>query len=382
MGILDRYIARQFLTNIILLFVVLFAFIIVIDFSLNFDEFLRFAEERLKARGEEVTALAKGLGAVQLELDLWLPRLPLLFNYLLGLVMVGAMGFTCAQMVQHREFVALLSGGISLRRAARPIIIVALAMLALTAVNREVLLPEIAPLLTRDKKDAGKRTLGMTQVSLSADGRGRLWQADRFDIDASRLEVVRVWERDADGLMTARITAAEATWDAQRRGWALKDGVAEDARAATPGGPMTRRAAIDFIETDLDPTTLRMRRFEGYSQNLSTMQLAELVSRFKAAPQPPLRRIEQLERIRYARIADPIATFLTLLICMPFFLRREPASMIVASLTCAPVALGALLVTLVGVTGSVPGLPPQLGVFTPVMVLLPIALLAQSSIKT
>ncbi len=244
MGILDRYIARQFLTNIILLFVVLFAFIIVIDFSLNFDEFLRFAEERLKARGEEVTALAKGLGAVQLELDLWLPRLPLLFNYLLGLVMVGAMGFTCAQMVQHREFVALLSGGISLRRAARPIIIVALAMLALTAVNREVLLPEIAPLLTRDKKDAGKRTLGMTQVSLSADGRGRLWQADRFDIDASRLEVVRVWERDADGLMTARITAAEATWDAQRRGWALKDGVAEDARAATPGGPMTRRAAM------------------------------------------------------------------------------------------------------------------------------------------
>ena len=43
MSLLDRYIARQFLTNTLALFVILCAFVVVIDVIMNMDRFLRLA---------------------------------------------------------------------------------------------------------------------------------------------------------------------------------------------------------------------------------------------------------------------------------------------------------------------------------------------------
>jgi len=298
-------------------------------------------------------------------------------------------------MVKHRELVAMLAGGLSLHRVARPIVIVALALTAVQAANREFIIPGLAPLLTRDKGDAGARSLGMMRQPLCADSQGRLFYARSFDLDTSTIDGLWVWDRDEDGLMTRRITADQAVFEpgpgAAGGRWLLKGGRVESrqvsADASAPGAtgirdPLRQPEPITELVTDVTPTSLKLRRFENYSNNLSSRGIAELIDSYESVPQPPISRIARLERIRYGRLAALVCNILTLLLCVPFFLRREPANMIVQSLYCAPVTVIAVVGAMLGTTAAIPGLPPQLSVFIPVMILLPLAIAAVTSVKT
>ncbi|MCA9298555.1 MAG: hypothetical protein KDA28_05785, partial [Phycisphaerales bacterium] len=95
----------------------------------------------------------------------------------------------------------------------------------------------------------------------------------------------------------------------------------------------------------------------------------------------PDRRAE-LERIRLGRVSVIVANILALLIALPFFVTREPVNMVVQSLRCAPIAITALMGGILGAYAPIPGLPASIGVFVPVMILLPIALGMVSSIRT
>lgn len=377
MNTLDRYIARQYLTNILVLFVVLFAFVLVIDFSLNFDEFVKIAQKLSEADARPASSVRTGALAVFLLLDLWWPRLFLLFGYLLGLVLVGAMGFTCSQMVRHREFVAILASGQSLHRVARPMLIVAVGMLVLQGINREVLLPQLAPLLTRDKQDAGKRELGVARRQLASDSAGRLFYAQAFDLDTGTIEGLWVWERDAEGLMTRLTTATSARWAGGA--WRLADAESVS-RLPTRNGPPQAHPAT--LETDLDPAAFRLLRYESFRQNLSSRQIGELIVRYRASPTPPLAKIDAVERVRWGRYADLLSGILTLCVAFAFYLRREPTNMLLQSLYAAPIVIVLIVAGVLGTTAAIPGLPPQLAVFIPVIAQIPLAIVAYTSVRT
>ena len=92
MTLLDRYIIRQYLTNIAALFVLLFAIILLIDFSLNFDEYIKIADRMHELALTSRSGAANTLTALYLVFDLWWPRLFLMYNFLLGLILVGVYG--------------------------------------------------------------------------------------------------------------------------------------------------------------------------------------------------------------------------------------------------------------------------------------------------
>lgn len=372
--IIDRYIARQYLLNIAALFVILFSFVVTIDVSLNFDRFVSASSRLLRPTPDAPSPglLREGITLIFLVLDLWWPRLVQLFNYLLGVVLIGAMGFTCAQLVRHRELVAVLSSGVSLHRVARPILVVAVLLTGVQALNQELVMPRIAPLLTRDHGDAGKRGLGAERVPLIKDSEGRLFYARRFDADAGVLNDLYVWNLDASGLARDRVYAPVARWDGT--GWALTDGVIESRQ-----GGFRPPEGIASITTNLDPTTLRMHRYAGYAQSLSWTQAGRLLERPEFLGP---RMAERLERIRWGRVSVMASNLLALAACLPFFLRREPANMVAQSLKCAPVAVIGLVGGVLGASMGLPGVPAALGVFVPVMVLLPTAIAGVSSVRT
>ncbi|MCC6676081.1 MAG: LptF/LptG family permease [Phycisphaerales bacterium] len=380
MKLLDRYIARQYLINILALLVILFSFVVTIDVSLNFDRFVDGADKLIKSgdAAARVGGLRRVLVILYVIADLWWPRLLQLFNFLIGMVLVGAMGFTCTQLVRHRELVAMLASGQSLHRVARPVLIVALGFTLLQALNQELVIPRVAPLLTRDHGDAGKKSLGSTSLPLSADGQGRLFYAREFDADRGVLSDLYIWERDADGLADRRIFAASAAW--RDGGWDLLGGYAESRRPGEAGQSAgLSRTTIDRVLTDLDPTAIKMRRYAGYSQSLAWRQVGQMLARPELID-AALR--ERLERIRVGRISVMLANLLTLVITLPFFLRREPTNMVLQSLKCAPVGIISLMGGVLGSSAGIPGVPAALGVFIPVMVLLPIAIASTTSIKT
>jgi lipopolysaccharide export system permease protein len=373
MKILDRYIARQFLFNVVALFVILFSFVVAIDVSLNIDRFLAAADSAAAAEGRTITGMARMLEGGWMILDWWWPRLLMLFNFLLGIVMVGAMGFTFSQMGQHRELVAVLASGLSLHRIARPILAAALALTTLQIVNQEAVLPAVAPRLTRDHGSAGQRSAQSGRLALTPDGYGRVFSARHFDAEADTLQGVYILERDQAGNALRVILAAEASWDPGAGAWLLRDAKIE----SRDGLPVP--AKLDRIATDLDPTTLRMRRSAIYSQNLGTAKLSEMLDRPGFLDEHSR---AQIQRIRIGRFSTMAANLLTLLIVMPFFLTREPGNQLARSLICAPVAIAGLVGGVLGASAAIPGLPPWLSALMPVLILGPVAVAMVGSVKT
>lgn len=374
MSLLDRAIARQFLTNIVLLFVILFSFVVVIDVSLNIDQFLNLAS-RIGARegsGEPGVVRRSALAAL-LIVDLWWPKLLQLYNFLLGLVMVGAMGFTLTQMSRNRELIAIMAGGISLGRLLRPVLIVALGLIALQAINQELVIPRIAPLLVRDHQDAGDHRLAVAEVRLTRDGQGRLLRAASFDANTGRLEGVYILERDAEGHAARSITADAASYDDGV--WTLENGLARDRSGGRVGDPVP----VDSIASPLDPNELRINRYESYAQALSFSQARRMLER-PTLTDPEKRA--RYERICWGRFSMMASSVLSLVIAFPFYATREPRHPLVQSVKCAPVAMLALIGGAIGASASIPGLPPRLGVFIPVMILSVVGVAQISALKT
>lgn len=385
-GLLDRSIARQLTINVVALLAILFCFIIVIDISLNVDRFLGIARERIeRSTGEQSPGLFRTLGLTGwLIADLWGPRVLSLYNTLIGMVLTAAMAFTCVQMVRHRELVAMLAGGRALHSVLRPVFLVCALFLGLAIVNQELLLPRVAPLLTRDHGDAGSRELGVLEAPLSADGAGRVWRAGSFDADAELLHDVWVLERADNGLGERRITADTAAWD--DGAWVLQN-VEIDQRVddlpSTADGPPSIAARTILpslrIQTDMDPTALRMRRFAGYAENLSTWRLGSMLAWGDRLND---RLADRVERIRTGRYASMLGSVLAMLIVVPFFLVREPRDMVVQSVKAAPIAIAALFGAVLGTSIEIPGVPPMLSACVPVLVLLPLAITRVTAIRS
>lgn len=373
LGLLDRYIARQFVFNVVTIIVILFCFVLVVDISLNMDRYLRVADTSLRTEGVEDPALrAQVTRAGYLIFDLWWPRLLQLFNFTLGLALVAAMGFTCAQLVRRRELVAVLASGQSLRRVARPIVLVALGFIGLQIANQELVLPRIAPLLTRDPGQAGTRSLGSTRVPLTTDGAGNIFYARAFDADHETLEDLTVWFRRPDTRQAvARVEADSARW--VNGAWELS-GATWIHLSRTD-----RIAETNRLGATLDPTTLKLRQFRGLGQNLSWQRLDEMLKRDELMDDHTR---DRLTRIQLGRLTVWGGNLLVLLLAMPFFLTRVPRNMALQSLKCAPIAIVALVGTILGASIAIPGAPAAVGVFVPLMILAPAAVASLSAIRT
>ena len=349
MKILDRYIARQYATNILWLYVILFAFVVTIDVALNLDWFWRMAGEKEAPPGE-VGVVRQFVMTVLLIADFWWPKLLSLFNTLLGLVLTGAMGFTCVQMVRHRELVAVLASGQSLRRVAAPILAVALGLTLIAGLNQELVLPQIAPLLAREHNQAGERTAGLSNVSMIRDANDRLLYARLFDPNTETLHNFELIERDEKGLATRRTFGEHASWDQPVR-----------------------------FETDLDPVALVVRQYASYSQSLSWGQLGQLL---RQTGEGEGHVHDRLQRTRFGRVSIALTNLVSLVLVMPFFLVRVPGNMLQQALRGAPVAMIALIGGTVGATAPIAGVSPVISVFIPVLVLLPLAVAVTLSPRT
>ncbi len=380
MSLIDRYIARQYITNIVVLFIIIVVFVITIDVSLNIDRLWGRAVQLAGPAGREASTGRLTLIAGLLVWDLWWPRLIQLFTVLsglidyaglfppAGLILIAAMGFTCRQLVRHRELVAVLTSGQSLYRIARPIVMVALGVMLLQLLTQELVIPRIAPLLARDHGDAGKRTLKSTAVPLTRDSSGRVLRAAKFDPDQATLDDLYVIERDEHGLAERRITAPRARW--ANGGWNLVDGLALER-----GDDSVRARPIARLETSLDPLALKALRFKGYSQHLSWRQIGQMLDGLdRAETDHEQRTRHRLERTRYGRLATAGTNLLTLLIAMTFVLRREPIRMMGPSIKCAVIGVVALMGGAIGSAAAIPGFPPQVSVFLPYAVLVPVAI--------
>jgi lipopolysaccharide export system permease protein len=381
MWILDRHIASRYLANVVLLFALLFLFAVAIDVIVGLDEFSAAARaDALRAvgvdpadeasRGVDPPTFRYWISLVHAVIDFQGPRIAQFYAYMLGLVSVGAAGFTLAQMVRSRELVAILATGTSLVRVGMVFIVVATGLNLLQLANQEVLLPRLAPLLVRGQGEILEGGLREFPVRLTRDGRGQLLWGKALDPHEERITGFLLIERDGQGAAIARTSASSATWDADRIGWRLEGGERSSSRIVGEDGGVVNEGetrVIDFAATDLSPRALTIRQYGQYAQMLSLDQLRQMREEGGVAP-------DLISRLTYLRLGSMLVNLLVLVAALPFFLLREPANLLRQSILCAAFTVPGALGSLVAMTAELPGLSPAVSVFLPAAILLPVAL--------
>jgi lipopolysaccharide export LptBFGC system permease protein LptF len=247
-------------------------------------------------------------------------------------------------------------------------------------VNQELTLPRMADMLLRDHGQIGEQRVDAFEVSYCRDAMNNaVLQSPSFDPATNSLEGPTILVRNAQGRATSRITAERAQWNAARQGWELEDGMVVELVTNTLGRAQTGASArrpIDFFATDLSPDVLTVRHYGQFASMLSLRQISEMLST------PGVMNEETLMRYRYSRFATVLVNLLVMVISLPSFLLREPSKLMLQTMRCAALSIGSLVGAAIFMLAELPGITPAVGVFLPVIVLLPLALGRMTAVRT
>ena len=364
MRIIDRTIVARFLWNFAVLFVLLFLFASSIDVILQLEKFLRAAGAAVE-QGRHSSRAAAFVAAVA---EFHGPRIFQFFQFMVGLLAVGAMGFTFAQMHRTRELVAVMAAGVPLRRCVWAVLAAAAALNLLGYANQELVLPRFADRLMLDHSDLARANRAAFQVPLTRDSSGNLMYAASFDPETRRIGGFLGLERDASGSLVRRTTATAAEWDDDRGAWRLTGGlsvvrdpqVREGSTQAKPPEPVAE------WRTDLSPKAVAARHYRLFAQMLSSADLGRIASA------GALER-SQADRMQLGRVGSVLVNLLVLVAAIPFFLQRGPTNMLQMSILCAASCVPAVIVSAIVMAAPIAGLPPAIAVALPVAALIPVA---------
>lgn len=375
MKTLDRYIIKQFLLNFAILLLVFLALFLVVDLIVDLDEFLEAGRLRADAFGGVIPATLWTI------VDYYGPVAMLLYVFFSGLLVVAAAGFTFAGLTRTGELVAMVTGGISMYRICAPVVILGCLLNALTLPLQELVIPKMADKLARSKSQVKLDTAGGFPVQFAPDGRGNLLSAARFDTIQGQpmLEGVTILHRDDNGRALTRVTAEQAFWDENRKGWELVGALAInpqfDVDPASDAASHPREAAtVEFFHTDLSPTILMVRRATIYPMLLSLAELKQLTS---DTVNPP-----KIRRMMHSRLTMLVMNVLVLVMGLPFFMQREPANLLAEGIKAAGVCLAVWGVGLVMLQVGIPGLNSVAAAWLPVVLDLPLAAVLLQTLKT
>jgi len=138
MNIIDRYLLRQYLQNFVICFMSLMGVYVIFDAFSNLEAFMSFA---------------KGLNLMKVIAAYYGYQSLYFFDRISPLLVLMSAMFTMAWIQRHHELTALMAAGISRIRVVAPVLMVAVAIILLTAINREVVIPKLKDQLSKRPAD-------------------------------------------------------------------------------------------------------------------------------------------------------------------------------------------------------------------------------------
>lgn len=374
MKLLDRYILRLFLLNFIILLVVVMAMIVTVDLMFNLDEFMD-AGRRIA----EVDGGSSFMATIRVVLDFYIPQVCFIYVYLAGLIVIAAMGFTFTALARTGELVTMIASGISLYRAAAPVLVAACVINGLTLLDQEVVIPRFIDKLTRKVSELKTIKGRAFAVHYADDSKGNLLSAARFDPQSQRLESVTILESwNQPGRSARRIRATAAVWNEAGQNWKLENAQAvHRTSAGSHPGLITnsRVEPVDVFESDVSPQVLMARRAAIYPALLSMSDLSRLMTN-PAADQ------SAILRIMHSRFSLMIFNVLVLVIVLPLFVTREPVNPLKQAVSGAAISIGSWMtgVGMLQLMGQ--GVNPVVAAWIPVVLFLPASAIVLQRMKT
>jgi len=285
-GMLPRYFRRRVVVQILALLAVLTAL-------LQMLELLDMTTEVLKRE--------QGLGGL-----LWYAALRTPAEVVLMLPLAVLLGTMTAMhsMARNLEITIVRCAGISLHRVFAYLLPVALALAVVQFAIAERVLPQAENTLKAWWSASAPSGEASTRLWANTD-RGPV-AIDGISPDGTKLRGLRLYFRNAAGLVEGRLAAGDAHWDGQV--WRL-DGVSEIRIAE---GRLQRvREPTRVWETNLRPDDVL--RLDVARPRLSSMMLADVIAGARVGTQP----LSYYRTVLYRSFTAPLAVFVMLLLALP-----------------------------------------------------------------
>lgn len=389
--ILDRYVAREFLISYIIALLVVLSLRIILDLFVQLDEFV-------EAKSDQ--AAPGALTALGYILDYYGPKTFEYFRDFSGMIILLAAVFSLARMTRQNELTAVLASGVSLKRVIAPIVLLGFVLNMLMVIDQEFILPRYADKLVRRHDEMNR--LRSLSINLLPDKNNALLTANEFDPQEKSLRGVQIILRAA-GRATGVITASAAHWDESRQRWRLTEGQLLIMERTTESVSRDRLWKIDYYPSDipsvsadnsqsqpatlLSPDYLWLQRHKNFKTLMSGAELSNLMK----LELKPAQRAETITE-KHFRFTDPIINMVMLLLGLPLLVSRERRSTKTSILLTMLGAGGCFIATFAcklmigedifgGFFGS-PYFSYALLAWVPIIVFMPLAVLALDSIKT
>jgi lipopolysaccharide export system permease protein len=373
--ILDRYVAKNFLTGYCIAFCVLVGLRVIIDLFVNLDEFTEHAD------------LATAV-VIKNIFTFYLLNSTLYFRDFAGMITVVAAAFSFGKMVRYNELVAVMASGVSLKRMIAPIVFLALILTGVLVIDQEFIIPPLADKLVRSQNDIPGRE--SYKVRFINDGKGSLICSRKFDVETSTLYdptiLLRRELRPGIWEVTARIDADKAVYNSKESRWDL---YSRDPATAEllPCGLLAERGSrkgvqqIPFYNSDIGARDIPVRCEAEHQSLLSLRQLRAL-----EAQKIQIRDTAQLSSEKHFRITDPLINLVMLMMSLPILVCRDPKSMKSAVTISFALTGACFIITFVcklfATEVVFDKVMPELWAWLPVFIFLPIAFIELDSMKT
>jgi lipopolysaccharide export system permease protein len=371
MKILDRYVAKNFLTGYLISLSVLLGLRIVADLFVNLDEFAEHAS-------------VGTWGVIRNILSYYGAQSTVYFRDFAGLITVIAAVFSLGKMTRQNELVAVMASGVSLKRLIMPIVLLSVLMTGVLMVDQEFVIPSMSSKLSLNPDEIGASAL--EKVWFLPDTKGSLISSPRFDITSDAMENVTILTRSRDSVrvpwrITGRITADRALYDGDNGVWRLENG---KFLAAPKFGQKTTIEPIrdvDSYKTEVSLADVMVRRASNFMSFMSWRDLSRMTSQ-----KTKVRDVAQLLSEKHFRVTGPMIDLIMLMIALPVLVCRDPKTLKsaigVSFLLTASCYLLTFVCRMAAPETTVIGLHPELWAWLPVFVFMPIALLQLDSMKT
>jgi lipopolysaccharide export system permease protein len=251
--LLDRYIARQFLTGFTTLVLGLPLLFIITDLTDNLDKYL-----------------GRGLGSREVALS-YVYILPQFVLWAMPIAALVATVFTIGSMTRHQEISAAKAGGISFYRLITPILILA-TLLSGAALG----LGELVPVTNEKRAEVlGERQMRSGSLRLNfvfQTEDGRMLSVRRLDPNAGEMNSIVIEQHGLKGTPVLHQTVERGRWS-PGGGWELERGIArlilDDGQEAAFSFDKTRIPSLvetpdELLADPKDPDQMRYREITRY----------------------------------------------------------------------------------------------------------------------
>ncbi len=368
MKILDKYVAKNFLTGYAISFGVLMGLRIMIDLFVNLDEF---------TEAENVSAMQ-----VLWNIAIYYGRNSFLyFRDFAGMITVVAAVFSLGKMTKHNELTAIMASGVSLKRVIAPILILSLIFTGIHIIDQELLIPPMADKLVRSHDDLAE-TLNYDMWFIN-DSNGNLFCSRQFMVKEGKIVspiIITRTPKDEDSLLwdvKGVIKADSAIYDKKSGSWILENGMY---LAISQKQSEKNYEPIQYCKSDLTPKDIPVRR------QTTNMDLLSSYDLMKLARQNP-KDMARLYAQKNFRLTDPIINFVMLMISLPLLVCRDPkglksavfTSFGLTSLCYVLTFVSKIMASDISIAGRI---MPELWAWLPIFIFVPIAIIELDSMKT